>query len=120
MGSRALFFAVSVFVMIGCKSVDMLSEYQTYKDSVATSLVVRDSVCIRESLFVVGDTIMYYRSIVNTTNNRIDSIIIAERSEANQEQKPVSNDCDSKLSFVVFFSVFFCFLYIIRKLLINK
>lgn len=120
MGSRALFFAVSVLVLIGCKSVEKSFEYQTTKDSLATSLIVRDSVCLRESLLVVGDTIRYYRTIVNTTNNRIDSIIIAERSEANQEQKPASSDWDNKLSFVEFFFVLFCFLYIIRKLLINK
>lgn len=120
MGSRALFFAVSVLVLIGCKSVEKSFEYHTTKDSLATSLIVRDSVCLRESLFVVGDTIRYYRTIVNTTNNRIDSIIIAERSEASQEQKSASSDWDNKLSFVVFFSVLFCFLYIIRKLLINK
>lgn len=120
MGSRALFFAVSVFVLIGCKSVERSFEYQTTKDSVATSLIVRDSVCLRESLIVVGDTIMYYRTIVNTTNNRIDSIFIAERSEAKQKEEPAKNDGKSIPSFVVFFAVFFCFLYIIRKLLINK
>lgn len=120
MGSRALFFAISVLVLIGCKSVEKSIQYQTTKDSLATSLIVRDSVCLRESLFVVGDTIRYYRTIVNTTNNRIDSIIIAERSEASQGQKPASSDWDNNLYFVVFFFVLFCFLYIIRKLLINK
>lgn len=120
MGSRALFFSISVLVLIGCKSVEKSFEYQTTKDSVATSFVVKDSVCLRESLIVVGDTIRYYRTIVNTTNNRIDSIIIAERSEANQEQKPASVQGKSIPSFVVFFAVLFCFLYIIKKLLINK
>lgn len=120
MGSRALLFAISVLVLIGCKSVERSFEYQTTKDSVVSSLVVKDSVSLRESLIVVGDTIRYYRTIVNTINNRIDSIIIAERSEANQEQKPARSHGENKLSFVVFFAVLFCFLYIIRKLLINK
>lgn len=120
MGSRALFFAVSVLVLIGCKSIEKSFEYQTTKDSLATSLIVRDSVCLRESLFVVGDTIRYYRTIVNTTNNRIDSIIIVERSEANKEQKPASGQGKSILPFVVFFAGLFCFLYIIRIWLINK
>lgn len=120
MGSRALFFAILVLVLTGCKSVERSFEFQTTKDSVVTSLVVKDSVCLRESLIVVGDTIRYYRTIVNTINNRIDSIIIAERSEANHEQKPARSHGENTLSFVVFFAVFFCFLYIIRKLLINK
>ena len=120
MGGRALFFAVSIFVLVGCKSVERTFESQTIKDSVATSLIVRDSVCLRESLIVVGDTIRFYRTIVNTTNNRIDSIIIAERSEANHHVEPTKSVGGSKSSFVVFFLALFCFLYIIRKLLINK
>lgn len=120
MGSRALFFSVSVFVLIGCKSTEQSFEYQTTKDSVATSVVVRDSVCLRESLFVVGETIRYYRTIVNTTNNRIDSIFITARSEAKHNERPVKSDSGKTFPFVLFFLVLFCFLYIIRKLLINK
>ena len=117
MGGRALFLAVSVFVLIGCKSKQYVSEQKVDRDSAMVALYVRDSVCMRESLAIRGETIVYVRNIVKTINNKRDSVILHEVQEAKNE---VPKERRNNKLVVIIFAIFFGILYIICKLLKNR
>ena len=117
MGCRALLLAISVFVLIGCKSKQYISEQAVDRDSAMVALYVRDSVCMKESLAIRGETIVYVRNIVQTSNNKRDSLILHEVHETkNAVPKERTN---YKLVVIIFVSLF-GFLYIICKLLKNR
>ena len=117
MGGRALLLAISVLVLIGCKSKAYISEQKVDRDSAMVAFYVRDSVCMRESLAIRGETIVYIRNIVKTINNKRDSVILHEEQETkNEAPKERTN---YKLVVIIFASLF-GFLYIICKLLKNR
>lgn len=117
MGVRALLLAISVLVLSCCKSKQYISEQQVDRDSEKVALYVRDSVCMRESLAIHGETIVYVRNIVKTINNKRDSVILHEVQETkNVVPKERTN---YKLVVIIFVSLF-GFLYIICKLLKNR
>ena len=117
MGGRALLLAISVFVLIGCKSKQYISEQKTDRDSAIVTLNVRDSVCMRESLAICGETIVYVRNIVKTINNHRDSVILHEVQETKTD---VPKERTNYNLVVIIFAFIFCFLYIICKLLKNR
>ena len=114
MGGRALLLAISVLVLIGCKSKAYISEQKVDRDSAMVSLYVRDSVCMRESLAIRGETIVYVRNIVKTINNKRDSVILHEVQETKNE---VPKERVNYKLVVIIFASLFGFLYIICKLM---
>lgn len=117
MGGRALLLAISVFILSCCKSKQYISEQNMDRDSAMVALYVRDSVCMRESLAIRGETIVYVRNIVKTINNKRDSVILhKEQKTKNEVPKEREN---YKLVVIIFVSLF-GFLYIICKLLKNR
>lgn len=117
MGVRALFLTISVLVLIGCKSKQYISEQNVNRDSAMVALYVRDSVCMRESLAIRGETIVYVRNIVKTINNKRDSVVLHEVQETKRE---VPKEPKNYNLVVIIFAFIFCFLYIICKLLKNR
>ena len=117
MGSRALFFAIIVLVLIGCKSKEYISEQAADRDSAMVALYVRDSICMRESLAIHGETIVYVRNIVKTINNHRDSVILHEVQEIKTD---VPKESKNTNLIVIIFALFFLFLYIIYKTLTNR
>ena len=117
MGSRALFLAISVFVLIGCKSKQYISEQAVDRDSAMVALYVRDSICMRESLAIRGETIVYVRNIVKTINNHRDSVILHEVQETKID---VPKESKNTNLIVIIFALFFFFLYKIYKRVINR
>ena len=117
MGGRTLLLAISVLVLSGCKSKQYVSEEKVDRDSAMVVLHVRDSVCMRESLAIRGETIVYIRNIVKTINNHRDSVILHEVQEMKNESP--KERINYKLVVIIFASLF-GFLYIICKLLKNR
>lgn len=117
MGGRALLFAISVLVLIGCKSKEYISEQAVERDSSIVVHYVRDSVCMRESLAIRGETIVYVRNIVKTINNHRDSVIMHEVQETKTE---VPKEPKNYNIVVIIFASLFGFIYIICKLLKNR
>ena len=117
MGGRALLLAISVLILSGCKSKQYISEQSVDRDSAMVALYVRDSVCLRESLAIRGETIVYVRNIVKTINNKCDSVILHEVQEAKNE---VPKERVNYKLVVIIFASLFGFLYIICKLLKNR
>lgn len=115
MGSRALFLSISIFVLIGCKSKQYIYDYKTDRDSEIVVINAKDSVCMRESLSIRGETIVYVRNIVKTINNKRDSVVLHEvqaiKTDVTEQRK---NNNNQK---VIIFACIFAFLYIIYKLL---
>lgn len=114
MGSRTLLLAIVILVLTGCKSKQYISEQAVDRDSAIVALYVRDSICMRESLAIRGETIMYVRNIVKTINNKRDSLILHEVQETKTDVPPKSKHTNLV---VMIFAFIFCFLYIICKLL---
>lgn len=117
MGGRALLFAIAVLVLSGCKSKEYISEQNVNRDSAMVALYVRDSVCMRESLAIRGETIVYVRNIVKTINNHRDSVVLHEVQETKRE---VPKEPKNYNFVVIIFASLFGFLYIIFKLLKNR
>ena len=117
MGSRTLLLAISVLVLIGCKSKQYISEQNADRDSAMVALYVRDSICMRESLAIRGETIVYVRNIVKTINNHRDSVILHEVQETKTDVPTKSKHTNLV---VMIFAFIFLFLYIIYKRLINR
>lgn len=117
MGGRALFLAIAVLVLSGCKSKEYISEQNVDRDSAMVALYVRDSVCMRESLAIRGETIVYVRNIVKTINNHRDSVIMHEVQETKTD---VPKEHINYNLVVIIFASLFVFLYIICKLLKNR
>lgn len=114
MGGRALFLAIIVLVLSGCKSKQYISEQKVDRDSSMVAFYVRDSVCMRESLAIRGETLVYVRNIVKTINNKRDSVILHEVQETKTDVPTKSKHTNLV---VMIFAFIFCFLYIICKLL---
>lgn len=117
MGGRALFFAIAIFVLAGCKSKEYISEQASDRDSAKVSLYIKDSICMRESLAIRGETIVYVRNIVKTINNNRDSVILHEVQETKTD---VSKESKNTYLIVIIFALFFFFLYNIYKRVINR
>ena len=117
MGSRTLLLAISVLVLIGCKSKQYISEQNVDRDSAMVALYVRDSICMRESLAIHGETIVYVRNIVKTINNHRDSVILHEVQDTKTD---VPKESKNTNLIVIIFASFFLFLYIIYKRLKNR
>lgn len=117
MGGRALLLTISVLVLTGCKSKQYISEQAVDRDSTIVVLNVKDSICMRESLAIRGETIVYVRNIVKTINNHRDSVILHEVQETKTDVPPKSKHTNFV---VMIFAFIFCFLYIIYKLLKNR
>lgn len=117
MGGRTLLLAISVLVLIGCKSNEYVSEQKVDRDSAMVALYVRDSVCMRESLAIRGETIVYVRNIVKTINNKRDSVILHEVQATKRE---VPKEPKNYNLVVIIFASLYGFLYIICKLLKNR
>lgn len=117
MGGRALFLAIAVLVLSGCKSKEYVSEQNVNRDSAMVALYIRDSVCMRESLAIRGETIVYVRNIVKTINNHRDSVVLHEVQETKRE---VPKEPKNYKLVVIIFASLFGFLYIICKLLKNR
>ncbi len=110
MGVRALLLAISVLVLIGCKSKKYISEQAVDRDSAMVVLHVRDSVCMRESLAIRGETIVYVRNIVKAINNHRDSVILHEVQET---KNVVPKERTNYKLVVIIFASLFGFLYIV-------
>ena len=117
MGSRTLLLAIVILVLTGCKSKQYISEQAVDRDSAKVALYVRDSICMRESLAIRGETIVYVRNIVKTINNHRDSVILHEVQETKTD---VPTKSKHTTLVVMIFAFIFCFLYIIYKLLKNR
>ena len=117
MGGRALFFAIAILVLVGCKSKEYISEQATDRDSAQFALYIKDSICMRESLAIRGETIVYVRNIVQTINNKRDSVILHEVQETKTD---VPKENKNTNLIVIVFALFFLFLYIIYKTLTNR
>ena len=117
MGGRALFLAIAVLILSGCKSKQYISEQNVDRDSAMVALYVRDSVCMRESLAICGETIVYVRNIVKTINNHRDSVILHEEQETKND---VPKERINYNLVVIIFASLFGFLHIICKLLKNR
>ena len=117
MGIRALLLAIIVLVLSGCKSKQYISEQHVDRDSAMIALHIRDSICMRESLAIRGETIVYVRNIVKTINNKRDSVIVHDEHETKNEAP--KERIDYNLVVIIFASLF-GFLYIICKLLKNR
>ena len=81
------------------------------------ALYVSDSVCMRESLAIRGETIVYVRNIVQTINNKRDSLILHEVQET---KNVVPKEPKNYNLVVIIFASLFVFLYKICKLLKNR
>ena len=117
MGVRALFLAIAVLILSGCKSKQYISEQKVDRDSAMAALYVRDSVCMRESLAIRGETIVYVRNIVKTINNKRDSVVL---HEVQQTKNEVPKERINYKLVVIIFASLFGFLYTICKLLKNR
>ena len=117
MGGRALFFAIAILVLVGCKSKEYISEQATDRDSAQFALYIKDSICMRESLAIRGETLVYVRNIVKTINNHRDSVIMHEVQETKTD---VPKESKNTNLIVIIFALFFLFLYIIYKTLVNR
>ena len=117
MGGRALFFAIAILVLVGCKSKEYISEQAIDRDSAKASLYIKDSICMRESLAICGETLVYVRNIVQTINNHRDSVILHEVQEIKTD---VPKESKNTNLIVIIFALFFLFLYIIYKTLTNR
>lgn len=117
MGSRALFFAIAIFVLAGCKNKEYISEQAIDRDSAKVALYIKDSICMRESLAIRGETIVYVRNIVQTINNKRDSVILHEEQDTKTD---VPKESKNTNLIVIIFALFFLFLYIIYKTLTNR
>ena len=117
MGGRALFLAIAVLVLSGCKSKQYISEQAVDRDSAMVALYTRDSICMRESLAIRGETIVYVRNIVQTINNKRDSVILHEVHETKTD---VPTKSKHTTLVVMIFAILFSFLYIICKPLKNR
>ena len=117
MGGRALFFAIAILVLAGCKSKEYISEQSTDRDSAQFALYIKASICMRESLAIRGETIVYVRNIVQTINNHRDSVILHEVQEIKTD---VPKESKNTNLIVIIFALFFLFLYIIYKTLTNR
>ena len=117
MGSRTLLLAIVILVLTGCKSKQYISEQAVDRDSAKVALYVRDSICMRESLAIRGETIVYVRNIVKTINNHRDSVILHEVQETKTDVPTKSKHTNLV---VMIFAFIFCFLYIIYKRVINR
>lgn len=114
MGSRTLLLAIVILVLTGCKSKQYISERAVDRDSAKVASYVRDSICMRDSLAIRGETIVYVRNIVKTINNHRDSVILHEVQEIKTDVPTKSKHTNLV---VMIFAFIFCFLYIICKLL---
>ena len=117
MGGRALFLAIAILVLAGCKSKEYISDKAIDRDSANIALYFKDSICMRESLAIRGETIVYVRNIVQTINNKRDSVILHEVQEAKTD---VPKERKNTNLIVIIFALFFLFLYIIYKTLTNR
>ena len=117
MGGRALFLAIAILVLAGCKSKEYISEQVMDRDSAQFALYIKDSICMRESLAIRGETIVYVRNIVQTINNKRDSVILHEVQETKTD---VPKESKNTNLIVIIFALFFLFLYIIYKTLTNR
>ena len=117
MGSRALFFSIAILVLAGCKSKEYISEQAIDRDSAKVALYIKDSICMRESLAIRGETIVYVRNIVQTINNHRDSVILHKVQETKTD---VPKESKNTNLIVIIFALFFLILYIIYKTLINR
>ena len=117
MGGRALFFAIAILVLAGCKSNEYISEQATDRDSAKFALYIKDSICMRESLAIRGETIVYVRNIVQTINNHRDSVKLHEVHEIKTD---VPKESKNIYLIVIIFALFFLFLYIIYKRVNNR
>ena len=117
MGGRALFFAIAILVLAGCKSKEYISEQAIDRDSAKVALYIKDSICMRESLAIRGETIVYVRNIVQTINNHRDSVILHEVQETKTDVPTKSKHTNLV---VMIFAFIFLFLYIIYKRLLNR
>ena len=117
MGGRTLLLTIIILVLIGCKSKQYVSEQKVDRDSAMVALYVRDSICMRESLAIRGETIVYVRNIVKTINNLRDSVILHEDQETKND---VPKEHINYNLVVIIFASLFGFLYIICKLLKNR
>ena len=117
MGGRALFFAIAILVLAGCKNKEYISEQAIDRDSAKTAFYIKDSICMRESLAIRGETIVYVRNIVQTINNKRDSVILHEVQEIKTD---VPKESKNTNLIVIIFALFFLFLYIIYKTLKNR
>ena len=117
MGGRALFLAIAILVLAGCKSNEYISEQAIDRDSSNVSLYIKDSICMRESLAIRGETIVYVRNIVKTINNHRDSVILHEVQET---KKDVPKESKNNKPIVIIYALFFLFLYKLYKYLVNR
>ena len=117
MGGRALFFAIAILVLAGCKNKEYISEQAIDRDSAQFALYIKDSICMRESLAIRGETIVYVRNIVKTINNHRDSVILHEVQEIKTDVPTKSKHTNLV---VMIFAFIFLFLYIIYKRLKNR
>lgn len=117
MGSRALFLAIIILVLNGCKSKEYIAEQKTDIDSAIVVMNVKDSICMRESLSIHGETIVYVRNIVKTINNKRDSVVLHEEQATKNEVPEKSNNNNQ---IVIIFACIFAILYIIYKLLKSR
>lgn len=117
MGSRALFLAIPVLILTGCKSKEYISEQKTDRDSEINVMNIKDSVCMRESLSIRGETIVYVRNIVNTINNKHDSVVLHEVQSTKTDVPEKSNNNNQ---IVIIFACIFAILYILYKLLKSR
>lgn len=117
MGGRALFFAIAILVLAGCKNKEYISEQAIDIDSAKIALYIKDSICMRESLAIRGETIVYVRNIVQTINNHRDSVILHEVQEIKTD---VPKESKNTNLIVIIFALFFLFLYIIYKRVNNR
>lgn len=118
MGSRALFLAIIILVLNGCKSKEYIAEQKTYIDSAIVVMNVKDSICMRESLSIRGETIVYVRNIVKTINNKRDSVVLHEVQATKTDVSEKSKNNNNQK--VIIFACIFAFLYIIYKLLKSR
>lgn len=117
MGSRALFLAIMILVLNGCKSKEYIYENKTDRDSAIVVMNVKDSVCMRESLAIRGETIVYVRNIVKTINNKRDSVFLHEVHATKTDVPEKSKENNQK---VIIFACIFGILYITYKLLKSR
>lgn len=119
MGSGALFLSISILVLTGCKSKQYIYDYKTDRDSEIVVMNAKDSVCMRESLSIRGETIVYVRNIVKTINNKRDSVVLHEVQAIKTDVTEQSNNNNNNQK-VIIFACIFAFLYIIYKLLKSR
>ena len=117
MGGRALFLAIAILVLAACKNKEYISEQAIDRDSAKVALHIKDSICMRESLAIRGETIVYVRNIVQTINNKRDSVIQHEVQETKIDAPKESKNTNL---IVIIFALFFFFLYKIYKRVINR